>query len=180
MVFCLIAPVALLVGCGNEGSSKESQGAYDVEASTTMAVAKPPLSKAQFVYRINKICRQVWPIVYSNWKEYTAGQGRKLSERERFEDAVRVSLLAGIVLYIFDNVRQTGAPAGEEGEIEKIIGPFQAAVELGWKERWRAHSIADILPHFVTYTQRARRYGLDDCLVDQTHLQPIEDSSPAK
>jgi hypothetical protein len=76
--------------------------------------------------------------------------------------------------HIFDNFRILGAPAGEQRAIEEIIGPFQAAVELGWKERWRAYSIADIPPQFEIYNRRARRYGLDDCLVDKAHLQPIE------
>ncbi|HET8863442.1 MAG TPA: hypothetical protein VFM94_09355 [Solirubrobacterales bacterium] len=38
--------------------------------------------------------------------------------------------------HIFDEFRIMGSPNGQEQEIERIIGPFQAAVELGWKESW--------------------------------------------
>lgn len=159
---------ALAQGCGGDGSG---EGGYTPEAAITMTAAKPPLSKEQFVGRTNRICRKAWRTVLENWADYTSWQDTEVSKRKRFEEAVRLSLLAGIDFHIFDNIRALGSPPGEEEAIEAIIRPFQVAVELGWKERWRAYSVADVVPHFATYNRRARTYGLDDCLVDAPHLR---------
>lgn len=132
------------------------------------------ITKAEFVKRVNEICREAWVVVLDNWNDYTATQDRKLSEKKRFEEAVQLSLLAGIDFHIFDEIINLGAPRSEERAIEEMIGPFQAAVELGWKKRWRAHSVAEVTPHFQEYNQRARQYGLDDCLVDESHMRAIE------
>lgn len=157
-------------GCGGEDPAES----YDPEASTTMTVAEPPLTETRFIERVNSICREAWTTVLDNWEVYTGTQDQKLSERERFEEAVRVSLLAGIVFHIFDDIRQLGAPTGEEKEIEEIIGPFQIAAELGWKEEWRAHSVADVVEQFETYNERAADYELDACLVTEERLAPLE------
>jgi len=162
----------ILAGCGDDEAGDSE--AYAVEASTTVTVASPPLTKPQFVSRLNRICRKAWDTVHDNWDVYTGTQSLQLSARERFEEAVRLSLLAGLDFHIFDNVRALGAPPGQADEIEAIIGPFQAAVELGWKERWRAYSIEEIAPQFETYNRLARRYGLDDCLVTHARLGPLE------
>jgi hypothetical protein len=164
---------ALVLGCGgDDGDASDGDQTYDPEASTTVSTAS--ITKAQFVKQVNKLCREAWVVVLDNWEVYTGTQDPKLNERKRFEEAVQLSLLAGVDFHIFDEIRQLGAPAGEERAIEEIIGPFQIAVELGWKNRWRAHSVVEIIPQFEDYNKRARRYGLDDCLVDETHIAPIE------
>jgi hypothetical protein len=163
--------IATLTGCGDDGSVDAAGRTYKTEANTTMTVYKPSLTKVQFLHRINKICRKRWTIVLENWRQYAS---LKEGKKEWFDDAVREPLLAGIDFYIFDEIRQLGAPPGQEQEIEAIIGPFQIAVELGWKKRWQAHSLEEIFPHFAMYNERARRYGLVDCLVDAEHLRPLE------
>ncbi|HEU5141560.1 MAG TPA: hypothetical protein VFU04_00215 [Solirubrobacterales bacterium] len=162
-----------LGGCGDDdgGDAGEAQ-AYQPEASTTMTTAS--LTNAQFVNRLNKICRRAWTTVVGNWHEYTGTLDQKLSKAKRFEEAVPLSLLAGLDFHIFDNVRRLGAPPGRATAIEEMIGPFQVAVELGWKNRWTARSIEEIPPHFEEYNAHARRHGLDDCVVDEAHLKPIE------
>jgi hypothetical protein len=165
-------------GCGGNGDSDsgsaEGSQTYEVEASTTMTVASPPITKAQFVKRLNKICRKAWVTVRDNFDEYSGTQNPKLSEKARFEEAARLSLLAGLDFHIFDNVRFLGAPKGERREIERIIGPFQASVELGQKERWDAHSVAEVATQFADFNALARQYGLDDCLVNEGHLGALE------
>jgi hypothetical protein len=171
-----MAAAAIAAGCG-EGNTNETGGnpVYDPEASTTMLVARPPLTKARFVERVNKICRKAWGIVLENWMKFAKQQNPAKSKKERFDEAVRLPLLSGIDFYIFDRIRELGAPSGEEQEIEAVIGPFQIAVELGWKKRWRAYSAAEVVPHFKTYNERAERYGLDDCLVE---ADPLSDLGP--
>jgi hypothetical protein len=165
-----------LAACGDNGDASPNSSAesYDVEASTVVTAAKPVMDKARFIRRFDRICRKAWERVYANWDQYRSTQDRKLSAEERFDDAVRNSLLAGLDFYIFDNFRIIGSPPGEEREIEKIIGPFQATVELGWKQRWQARSIGDIATQFEIYNRRAERYGFSECLVDEPHLSLVE------
>lgn len=163
------------IGCGGDDSGGTQDDGYEVRASTTMTAATPQLTKPQFVKQVNRICREAWVTVRDNWSQYTSWQDEEEeNQRQRFEDGVQASLLAGIDFHIFDNIRILGSPPGEEQAIEAIIGPFQAAVELGQQERWRARSAEEIPPHFATYNRRARGYGLDDCLVDKTRLRGIE------
>lgn len=169
LVATLVA--VMIAGCGGEASSGDED--YVPRASTTMTVASPPISRLAFVKRVNRICRQAWTTVRENFADYTSWQDPAWNDRRRFEDAVRSSLLAGIDFHIFDNIRILGAPPGEEKPIEAMIGPFQAAVELGQMGRWRAHSVTEIPPRFSEYNHRARRYGLDDCLVDMAHMKGI-------
>lgn len=166
----MVAIAALLAGCGGDAGGN----GYQVRASTTMTIADPPLTKPQFVARVNAICREAWRTVWDNWEVYTSAQEPQLGEKERFAEAVRLSLLAGIDFHIFDNILDLGAPPGEQRRIEAIVGPFQEAVELGWADRWRAYSVAEVPPQFSQYNRLARRYGLDDCLVDGAHLRRLE------
>jgi hypothetical protein len=164
--------LAVVAGCGGDDGSDGGSQAYQPEASTTMSTES--ISKAQFVRRVNGLCREAWAEVSGNWHDYTRTQDPKLSERERFEDGIQLSLLAGIDYHIFDEIRQLGAPIGEAEAIEEMIGPFQVAVELGWKKRWTGRSMHDVPPQFAEYNRHARSHGLDDCLVDMAHLRPME------
>jgi hypothetical protein len=164
----------IAAGCGGGEGEGEGETTYTVEASTTMTAASPAISKPVFVKRMNKICRQAWIIIVDNFAEHRSWQDPDESERDGFADAVRNSLMAGVVFHIFDDFRVLGAPPGEEQRIEAMIGSFQAAAEMGQKELWTAYSIEDVSSQFSEYNRRAERYGLGDCLVDDAHLQPLE------
>jgi hypothetical protein len=162
--------VAATIGCGGDGSATDGNQPYDVDANTTMTAGG--ISKAQFVARVNRICRKSWVKVIDNFTKFNDRREPGMSKAERFEEAIRFSLLAGIDFYIFDYIRRLGAPAGDERTIEEIIGPFQAAVELGAKRR--TYSVAQLSGQFNQFNQRALSYGLEDCLVNDEHLGPIE------
>jgi hypothetical protein len=161
---------AVAAGCG--GSDSSNAQTYSVEASTVITTAS--IGKPQFVPRVNKICREAWVEILDNWAEYSSWQDPKESARKRFSEAVQLSLLAGIDFHIFDEILNLGAPKGEEREVEEIVGPMQIAVELGQKLRPSLYSVAEVSEHFDEYNQRAQRYGLDDCLVNEAHLSQIE------
>lgn len=97
-----------------------------------------------------------------------------LSKRRRFAEGARVSLLPTITFLIFDDMHMLGSPPGEEENIERLIGPLQEAVELGEKRRPLLYSADEIVAHFAEYNERARRYGLDECVVTTPHLRNIE------
>jgi hypothetical protein len=165
---------AAVAGCGGDNgdaTASDDQG-YSVEADTTMTTAN--LDKAQFVSRVNKICRKSWPIVVHNFAEYSETQDPRFSKKARFAQALHLSLLAGIDFYIFDGIYNLGAPPGQERQVEEIIGPFQSAVERGQKELVPLSSRAQAVALFDDYNQRARQYGLTDCLVDKERLQEIK------
>jgi len=177
----LIATVsAALAGCGGSdpaisGSTtagKEKHG-YVVRASTTMTTASPPLDKTRFLTQVNKICREGWKEVQGNFREYMSYREPPETKREHFEETVQVSLLAGIDFHIFDQIQNLGAPPGQSGQVEELLGSLQKPVELGQLAHWHAHTLAEIPPHFRDFNRRAQQYGLKDCPVDSSNLQPI-------
>jgi hypothetical protein len=174
MLIAWVVTPAALAGCGGDsgGASAEGGHAYSVEADTTVTTAN--IAKARFIPRVNKICRQAWVVILSNFTEYSETQDPKLSKRARFAEAVQLSLMAGIDFHIFDLIYRLGAPPGEERETEKIIGSMQSAVEQGEKRLVPISSVAQVAALFGDYNQRARRYGLDDCLVDNARLRKLK------
>lgn len=139
-----------------------------------MTVASPPLTKRQFVGQINRACRKEWGHIFDNWFAYRRTQNPKLSKETRFSKAVKLSLTAGITVYIFDSMYRLGAPRGQERQIEGIIGSMQSATERIWKGLVPASSVALVSSLYGPYNQRASRYGLTDCLVDKARLKPLE------
>jgi hypothetical protein len=156
----------LSAGCGGGGGDR----AYSVEAATTMITADN-LDKAEFISRINRICRREWSVIV-NVRRYHGLKSN--SPRQRFAEAVRIPLMSGIDFLIFDSIRLLGSPPGEERKIEAIVGPMQYAVETAQKQSPpRLFSTADVERHFSEYNRRARRYGLEDCLVNRAHLRGL-------
>lgn len=163
--------VGAIAGCGGEGSSGATgsdPGTYVVEAGTTVYATS--MTKARYVKYINGVCREAWGRILEFFDDYMASHP-EMSERRRFAEAVRIPVLSSITFLIFDDMHMLGSPRGEEREIEEIIGPLQASVELGQKRRPPLYSVAEITEHFTEYNRRARRYGLDDCLVNESHLR---------
>lgn len=144
-----------------------------MEASTTMTTAQ--ISKSDFLARMNETCRHAWRMIVKNYETYRQTQSSG-SKRERVADAIQLSVLAGIDFHIFDNFRILGAPAGQEDDVEKILGPMQFAVERGQHERKpTAFTVGALAKRFEDYNQRAAQYGLVDCLVNEAHLASIEE-----
>lgn len=168
----LLAALVVLGGCGgsgDDGSAASTTNGFTVQANTTMAAAKPRLSKAAFVKRANQYCRKAWVIVGQNYRVYGRTQDPSLHGKERTADAIRMSLMAGIDFHIFDNIHFLGSPVGEEQEVEEIIGPMQEAVERG-QRLGPLYSAAEVTALFGDFNRNASRYGLRDCLVNSQHL----------
>ena len=170
MVFAAALLVVLAAGCG--GSSNPSVSEYTPEASTTMRATG--IAKPQFIRRVNQICRGAWNDIRMNVARHRRSLDPGLSRQQRLDDVIRTPVLFGVVFHIFDAIRILGSPPGEEQEIEAIVGPMQAASELGQDGRPTLHSIAEVEDHYSLYNRRARAYGLDDCTVTEAHLHSIE------
>ncbi len=184
----ILAGLALVFGltaCGGDdpassGSASTSAGqhGYTVRASTTITAASPPLDKRQFIALTNKICRKGWKEVQGNFIDYMSWRKPPQTKQQRFVETVRVSLLAGIDFHIFDQIQHQGAAPGQLREVEEIIGSLQKSVELGQLNRWRVHTVSEIPAYFGNFNHLAKQYGLKDCPVDRSNLQPIQSSSP--
>jgi hypothetical protein len=159
--------IAMSVGCGGD-----AEQTYSVMADTTVTTASFP--EPQLIPRINKICRQAWGVILDNFVEYSSTQNPTEPAKKRFTEAVRLSLLAGIDFHIFDEIYRLGAPRGTKRDVEEIIGSMQSAVERGQKNLAPVSSVAQVSALFGYYNQRARRYGLGDCLVDEAHLHRLK------
>lgn len=165
-----LASVAIAAACGCGGSEAKT---YSVRASTTMAAV--PIDKAQFLGRVNGICRRAWGEVEENFAQYKRTRARTSSTTVSFAEAVKTSLLSSIDFHIFDAIRLLGAPSGELEAVEEIIGPMQFAVESGQEEEPASmHSVAQVSRLFGDYNQRAREYGLANCVVSPEHLSRIK------
>jgi hypothetical protein len=138
--------------------------------------ASPPIAKARYVKQVNRHCRWAWKKIISNWHVYRGTQEKDLDEQKAFTEAAQLSLLSGITFYIFDYIHDRGAPQGEEAEIEATIAAMQYPTEQGWKDESLLASVPVLVDLYSEYNERARRYGLDDCLMDEAHLRPLEAS----
>lgn len=161
-----------LASCGG-GSERRDLGTYTVggetytvRAATTITTAKLP--RPRLVARANALCREAWVEIRSDFSRFAEWPPRRDDRTPGFNQAGQV-LLSSIDFYIFDGLHHLGAPAGEEEEVERMIGAMQLTVERG--ERLRISSIDQLIQDFDEFNQRARRYGLEDCLVDHSHLK---------
>lgn len=180
-----IAVLAVLaVGCGGGTGGDTSAGGdhkFPVNADTTVTPVQA-LSKAKFVAHVNDLCRRKWPFVLNAVRQ-TRNFTRKLypqtSPLQRYIRGVHVSYFAAIDYHIFDEIHRLGAPPGETQAVEDVIGSMQEGVERG--QQTRVTSPAQVKALFVDYNRIARRYGLDQCLVEGAHLPYAKNlSTPVK
>jgi hypothetical protein len=171
MVATISAATLVVGGCGGsgDGSTGSTGTGFDVQASTVMYVANPRISKAEFIRRVEGYCRKAWPSVRHSSRTYIHDEAQSGSRKERASEAIRNSLMGSIDFQIFDNIHILGTPPGEERAIEEIVGPMQEAVERG-QRLGPLYSIAEVTALFGKFNRQASRYGLRDCLVEESHL----------
>jgi hypothetical protein len=165
----LLIGIAILTaaqGCG--GGSSSTEKTFSVRAGTT--VYHGNLSKPRFLAHINAVCRWAWGKIRRSFAEARLVRSPKQSEKAWHEEALRLIVVGGIDFHIFDAIRITGSPPGEEDKVEQILGPMQEAVE--WAQRvHHVHSVAELPKRFKVYNARAQHYGLDDCTVTTAHVK---------
>jgi hypothetical protein len=128
------------------------------------------LSKPKFLAHINAVCRWAWGKIRRSFAEAELIRNAKQSRKAWFTEALRLIVVGGIDFHIFDAIRITGSPPGEENRIEKILGPMQEAVERAQRIN-HVHSVAELPGRFRVYNERAQQYGLNDCLVNMAHVK---------
>lgn len=83
-------------------------------------------------------------------------------EEPFFANAVQSYVLPAFQ-FQFDELRMFGAPAGDEDQVEEMVGIMQYGIESA--ERQRISSPAELSRHFAEYDELGREYGVTACLM---------------
>jgi hypothetical protein len=168
----VVAALVISGGCGD--SETTSRKTYPVSASTTVTTGS--LSKAQFVARSNRICRNTWRRIDRRIAGFQARRQGKADQATLFAQATHSYILPGIQVAIFDDLHLLGAPEGESGEIERTIGSLQAGIDRSQKRR--ITSVPALETEFADFNRFAAWYGLDRCLVTGSQLPAVQERNP--
>lgn len=156
--------IAVLGGCGGGGGSGSSSGDSTVQSTGgSEAVGTSSLDKAEFVKQADEICAEESELFLKSITNYMAKHPPQAgeSEQEVAADGVRQTLLPKFQNQI-DRVRELGAPAGEEEEVEAILEAMQHAVD-SLAQRNEVALATDIDKEFKPAGKLAVQYGLENC-----------------
>ena len=170
-VLGLIAIVALLaVGCGGDDQSTEASDHAPTPATKAVTtVTTGPLDKAQYIAHVNNYCRNSWTLIRQRVAAYEEELGSHISKEKAFTESIWRNILPGIQ-FQFDQMHEVlgGVPAGDERQVEEMIGTMQVAIETG--EKRRPASPGQLTSLFATYNKRAEQYGVSDCVVNEANF----------
>jgi hypothetical protein len=154
---------AMAVGCGDDdeaggGTSAEVTAGGSEESEVTTS----SLSKSQYVQRANRACEGVRADYLTELVSYTQkhrSEGKPRSELAR--DTIREVLLP-IAEAESTALRELGAPAGDEEQIEAILAAQQKAIdELA--EAQEELELGQVPTQFAAAGKLARSYGMGGC-----------------
>jgi hypothetical protein len=177
----LLLALVILSGCGS-GAADDQTPAHGepavagqtqrplVQAALDIEAADPPLSKSQFVTRVNGLCRQAWATIRQDLADYRGAQNRGLSAQRRFRQMIARSLSPKVESQIFDRIMALGTPRRERVEVEEIMRWLGEAIEIGQGE-YPVTSPVVVWDLFDMFNPLARRYGLSQCLVNRAHTR---------
>ncbi len=163
-----LSPVALLVsaaiialsiaGCGggSDGASASGSGSTITTSS---------LNKEEFIKRASKACQALREDIFEQVSAYlgkhTPEHPNRVQETTVFADMVRAVLLP-IIRKEIDAIRELGAPAGDEDEVETMLTTEQEEVDSLAKLK-HAVSRFQIERYFAQAAKLFEEYGLNEC-----------------
>jgi len=163
LVLLLVAALACLAlgGCG--GGGEASGGDSTASGGQAETIETSSLDKAEFIKQADEICAEEAELFLKSITDYMVNHPPQSgeSEQEVAADGVRQTLLPKFQNQI-DRVRELGAPAGEEKEVEAILAAMQHAVDSLAKRKEVALA-TDIDQEFRPAGRLAIRYGLEHC-----------------
>ena len=160
LLLVAVAIASLAAGCGGGSESSSSTGASD--GST---IATSSLSKDEFIKQASEACKQARKNLLERVLAYTQqheskGQTRS-AESETFAGSIKAVLLPTIEKEMAE-IRQLGAPSGDEGEVEAFLVAEQKAVDSVARLK-RIVSRFQFERYFTESAKLFREYGLDGC-----------------
>jgi hypothetical protein len=146
-----VAAIALVAGCGGGDDSTDS-----TESTSS-------LTKAQFLKQGNAICEKGNDEVEEgvvDFLEENNLSGSKAPTKAQLTQAAEEILIPSVSKQL-DELRDLGAPSGEEEEVDKILSAAEKALEEG--EEDPASLAAESTGPFVEVNKMATDYGLVRC-----------------
>jgi hypothetical protein len=141
---------AVIAGCGSGGDSSAS--------SVPTTVTTSSLGKAAFVKRANAICTQGTEKVEATAAKASSSKGQS---SEASAEAFGLAFLS-MVDRATAEIRELGAPQGDEEEVEAILGAMQEAA--GSAKEKSDTSIEGLARRFRGSDKLASSYGIDGCV----------------
>ncbi len=142
-----VALAAAAVGCGG-GDGNGSSQATTVEAGS--------LTKPQFIAKAEEVCAHE----RKKMGVELIALGTK-TERETVEEGQESVLIPGLEAHV-EQIRELGAPKGEEAEVEKLLSAMQRAIEEASKHK--AKSFEELTePLRRHFDPLASAYGMSGC-----------------
>jgi hypothetical protein len=143
LLLAAIATAVLAAGCG--GGSDDETASPSVETSS--------ISRAEFVKRAEGICakatRETEPVI----EEGPSGDSGV--------EAIEAVFLPGAEDVVAE-VRELGAPSGDQAQVEKLLTALQEAVDE--LEAQPASSLEELAERFHRFGTLAGNYGLQSCV----------------
>lgn len=163
LILVAMAFAAIVVGCG--GGDDDSSGSDDSSSASSGPITTSSLSKAAFIKKVNALCDgyqdERRDKLFAYIDEKREGNG------EASEDLLLESVKAVFVPSLeqeVDEIREIGAPKGDEDEIEKILVGFEKSADAADElESTKAKATVDRL--FARAGVEASKYGVDECAV---------------
>jgi hypothetical protein len=167
-VLAASALVAFVAGCGGDdstagaGESTAAASSSTPRASTPIAVS--PLSKTVFIKRANANCHRLRGDRVRALDNSADAHPRDGETREELR--VRTIRLLSIPTLEAqaEQLREFGAPSGDEKQMEEILAAYESAAELGTKLKSMKEKAA-VNQGFRKASLMAKEYGLDECVV---------------
>lgn len=141
-LFVLFAVTVVVAGCGGSGDSS--------------TVTTSSLSKADYTKKANALCEEARQEALA----YRLPEGQE----EKGAKAVTATVHQGILPPIdraMGEVRELGAPKGDEKTVEAILVGNEEAVEKA--EGMKFASLGDMEEVFLPTAEKARSYGIKNC-----------------
>lgn len=134
--------IAAVAGCGGSGDSS--------------TVTTSSLSKAAYVKKANALCEEA--------RQEALAYRLPSGQEEEGPKAVTLTVHQGILPPIqraMGEVRELGAPKGDEPKVEAILVGNEKAVEKA--EGMKFTSLGDMEEVFLSTAEKARGYGIKNC-----------------
>ena len=156
LVACM-AIVMIVGGCGGSDDSSDSTAGTD-------STAGAELTKAQFLKQGNAVCADTNEEIQEGFQEFL--KENSISENERLTTAelseVAEDIVAPIVGRQIKELRELGAPAGEEGQVEKILAAAEEGIQKS-EEDPSSLLAGEGESAFGKANRLAQEYGLKTC-----------------